>query len=291
MENEINAASMRALLPERPEEGHKGTFGHLFVIAASRGFCGAAKLTCEAAGRSGVGLVTAGVPYPLGDIISVSLTEAMSVRLPATEEESLAHEALEPALAFARNKQAVVLGPGLSRHEDTTAFVLDFIPQCAPPLLIDADALNALSENTNVLLDARSQCVVTPHPGEMARLTGQSTSQVQEDRKGTAHRFATEHRCVTVLKGHRTVVVSAAGEIAVNTTGNNGLGTGGSGDVLSGLIGGLLAQGMKPFDAARLGVYLHGRAGDIAANQLTPRALIASDIIQALPKAWKELDA
>lgn len=290
MAKELDKTAVQDRMPRRPDVGHKGTFGHLFVIAGSRGFTGAAKLACEAAGRSGVGLVTVGIPYPLGDIIAAALTETMSLRLPSTDTESLSADALEPALNFARNTQAVVLGPGLSRHSATASFVLDFVPQCPAPLLVDADGLNALSENPAVLHELRQPCVLTPHPGEMARLTGMSTKEVQENRASIAARVAAERGCVVVLKGYRTVVAAPDGETAVNTTGNNGLGSGGTGDVLAGLIGGLLAQGASAYDAACLGVYVHGLAGDIAAERLTRRALIASDVIAALPEAWRVLE-
>ena len=291
MITELDHHTVRPLVPARPAHGHKGTFGHCFILAGSRGFTGAAKLACQAACRSGVGLVTVGVPYPLGDIIATALTETMSIRLPATETESFAHDALEPALRFAQDKEATVIGPGLSRHPDTTAFVLDFVPQCPGLLLLDADGLNALSENPNVLNERQEPCVLTPHPGEMARLIDSTPSTVQKNREPTAAAFAEKAGCVLVLKGQHTVIAAPDGRTAVNPTGNSGLGSGGTGDVLSGLIGGLLAQGMEPYAAACLGVYLHGLAGDIAAQQKTPRAMIATDVIDALSSAWREIEA
>lgn len=290
MSTEIDVNVLRPLLPKRPRDAHKGTFGHVFIIAGSRGFTGAAKLACEAAARSGAGLVTAGVPRPLGDVIAATLVEAMSFMLPATDAESLAHAALTPALEFAAGKQAVVLGPGISQHPETREFVLGFVQRCPVPLLIDADGVNCLSAEPGLLTKGEAERAVTPHPGEMARLIGGSTADVQKDREGVAAAFAAQHRCVVALKGYRTVIASPAGELYVNTTGNSGLATGGTGDILSGLVGGLMAQGVTVLDASLLGVYLHGLAGDIAAKRTTERAMIARDVLDALPQAWRSLE-
>jgi len=291
MATEIDIALARGLVPQRPADGHKGTFGHVFVLAGSRGFTGAAKMACEAAARSGAGLVTAGVPRPLADVVAASLIETMSLPLPATDAESFALDALAPALEFAGTKQAVVLGPGLSQHADTRAFVVEFLRQCTVPTLVDADGLNALSADPAALDTQAGSRVLTPHPGEMARLIGGKSSDVQRDREGAARAFAEHHGCALVLKGHRTVVADPDGDVRVNTTGNSGLASGGTGDVLSGLVGGLMAQGMAGFDAATLGVYLHGLAGDLAAQAKTERGMIASDVIDAIPAAWRVVEA
>jgi len=290
MSTEITLDLVRSLLPERPAHGHKGTFGHVFIVAGSRGFTGAAKLACEAASRSGVGLVTVGVPRPLGDVVAESLVEAMSFVLPATEAESLAADALEPALEFAASKQAVVLGPGLSQHPETRAFVLEFVKRCPVPMLIDADGLNALSTKPETLLAAAGPRILTPHPGEMARITGKATGDIQKNREAVASNFAATYGCVAVLKGYRTVVADAEGRALVNPTGNAGLASGGTGDVLAGLAGGLLAQGMTGMDAALAGVYVHGLAGDIAAAAMTERGMVASDVIHAIPEAWQRVE-
>jgi NAD(P)H-hydrate epimerase len=286
----LDREKVRSLLPARPEDGHKGVFGHLFVLAGSRGFSGAAKLAAEAAGRSGVGLVTVGVPGALIDVVAAGLMEAMTRAFPASGTGSFAHDALEPALAFAMDKHAVVLGPGLGQQPATRAFARDFACACPVPLLVDADALNALSEAPEMLQHVAQPCVLTPHPGEMARLLDNSTSVVQADREKAARALAERTGAVAVLKGHETLIVAADGRIARNTTGNSGLAKGGTGDVLSGVIGGLLAQRMEAFDAACLGVYLHGLAGDIAAQRKTARGMIARDVIEALPDAWRALE-
>lgn len=280
----------KSMLPQRPVKAHKGTFGHLYVIAGSRGFTGATKLTCEAAGRAGVGLVTAGVPRPLGDVVAGALLEAMSMLLPATAEDSLSREAVGPALEFAADKEAVVLGPGLSQHSDTIEFVREFVPKCPVPLLIDADGLNALAGALEVLDGREEPTVLTPHPGEMARLAGMKTEDVQGARESVAVQFAKDHGLTLVLKGSGTLVAEADGTCHINATGNSGMATGGTGDVLSGVIGSLMAQGAPPRDAALLGTYVHGLAGDLAAESLTERALVAGDVISYLPHAWRYID-
>ncbi len=291
MSTKIDAALARSLLPNRPKAGHKGMFGHVFVIAGSRGFTGAAKLAAEAAARSGVGLVTVGTPQPLGDVIAAALTESMSFLLPATAGESVAKAALEPALEFAATKDAAVLGPGLSQHPETRQFVLDFVRRCAIPLIIDADGLNGLSSDPQVLIrDDAVARVITPHPGEMARLTGQRAKAIQADRESATLEFAAQYGCVVVLKGYRTVIAGAAGDAFVNPTGNSGLASGGTGDVLAGLIGGLLAQGLTGLNAALLGTYLHGLAGDIAAETMTQRGMVAGDVVRAIPQAWRAIE-
>lgn len=276
-------------MPARPPGGHKGTFGHLYAIAGSRGFTGAAKMLGEAAARSGVGLVTLGVPEPLGDVVASNMLEAMTMLLPATPDESIAPAAVGPALEFAKDKEAVALGPGLSQNPETQQFILEFIQGCDAPLVIDADGLNALSENPVVLGTTRPR-VLTPHPGEMARLCGTTSDAVQKDREGCAREFAEGHGCTLVLKGYRTIVALPDGRAFMNVNGNSGMATGGTGDVLTGLIGGLMAQGVDASDAALLGVYVHGLAGDLAAKAKTERGTIASDVIATIPGAWHLLE-
>lgn len=287
---ELTKAHVRALLPDRPREGHKGTFGHLYVIAGSRGFTGAAKMVGEAAARAGAGLVTVGVPKPLGDLVGASLTEVMTMLLPATEHETVAPHAVEAALAFAEGKDAVAIGPGLSQRSGAQSFVRAFVPKCVAPLVIDADGLNAIAGHPDIMDNIGRPYMITPHPGEMARLCDCSAKDVQADREGITHDFAVDHGCVVVLKGCRTVVADPGGDVFVNPTGNSGMGSGGTGDVLTGILGSLVAQGMTPLNAAQLGVYLHGLAGDLAAAEKTERALIARDVIDCLPEAWRILE-
>ena len=290
MATALDINTIRDLVPKRSPEGHKGTFGHVFLVATSRGFTGAGKLAAEAALRSGVGLVTVGVPASLADIVAAGLLEAMSLPLPSNESDAISHRALEPALAFAENRDAVALGMGLSTHEDTRLFVEQFIKQCHVPMLVDADGLNCISDEPEILRHAKAPVVITPHPGEMARLLERSNTEVQENREGVAAEFAAEYGCTVVLKGAGTVIACADGSTFVNPTGNDGLATGGTGDVLSGLLGGLLAQNMNPVDAACLAVYVHGLAGDLAAETYTPRAMTAGDVVESLPEAWRQVE-
>lgn len=287
-ENDLD--SVRPLAPSRPRDAHKGVFGHLLIVAGSRGYIGAARLATEAALRSGAGLVTLGVPLPLGDIAATTLTEAMTLLFPASPAESFAHSAVTPALEATVSRTAAVLGPGLSQHSETQAFAQDFVRQCAKPLLIDADGLNALSHDLEALKNSMAARVLTPHPGEMARLTGLTTAEIQANRIEIASEFSHAYGCVLVLKGAGTVIAEPNGQTYVNTTGNAGLAKGGTGDVLAGLIGGLLAQGVSALAAARLGVFLHGLAGDLAAAAKTERGMTASDVIAFLPEAWKRVD-
>lgn len=279
----------RGLLPPRPAGGHKGTFGHCFVLAGSRGFSGAAGLVAKGVLRSGAGLCTLGIPQPLGDLVAGYVLEATTLPLPFTGAESLALEALEPALEFAADKQAVVLGPGLSQHPDTQAFIQAFVRTCPVPIVIDADGLNALAQDLAPLKERTGITLLTPHPGEMGRLIEADTKEVQADRARIAQRFAAECRCTVVLKGEGTVVTDG-GQTCKNATGNPGMGTGGTGDVLAGVLGGLLAQGMRPLDAARLGVFVHGLAGDLAAEENTGRGMTAGDLAAALPAAWRRIE-
>lgn len=290
----LNACDVARMLPPRPAAGHKGTFGHLLVLAGSRGFTGAAVLVCDAANRAGAGLVTAGVPESLADIVAASLREPMSLPLPGTDTESLSCEGLEAILAFARDKSAMVLGPGLSQHPSTALLSRKLMALRPLPMVADADALNAWRDCRGRLAvraeDVNAEVVYTPHPGEMARLTGLAVAAVQQEREPIAVRHAALWRAVVVLKGQSTVIAAPDGRARICPTGNNGLGTGGAGDVLSGIIGALLAQGAPAFEAACIGVYVHGLAGDLAAARLTPRGMIASDVIAALPGAWRELE-
>jgi ADP-dependent NAD(P)H-hydrate dehydratase / NAD(P)H-hydrate epimerase len=288
---DITDAVAAALLPNRPIDGHKGTFGHVLILAGSEGFTGAAKLAALGALRSGAGLVSVGVPRAVYAPVASGLLEAMAHPMPSTPEGTLAYAALKPALDFAARVDAVVLGPGLSMHPDTQRFVREFVPACPKPLLLDADGLNAMAGKTELFAAAIAPIVITPHPGEMGRLSGKSSADVLADREAVAKRAAHDWRVTVVLKGHRTLVAAPGREPAENTTGNSGMATGGTGDVLSGLIGGLLAQGMEPVEAAMLGAYVHGRAGDLAAASVGERALIASDLADRLGAAWMELEA
>ena len=288
---DLTSADIQALLPPRPAEAHKGTFGHVLVIAGARGYTGAARLAVEGALRSGAGLVTAAVPEGVYPIVAGGAPEAITLPLPETATGSVSKDALSMALEAAGKRQAVVIGPGLSQFPETCLFIQEFIRRCPVPMVIDADALNALAPEPDMLKTCPAPVVVTPHPGEMARLTGLSTRAVQAERVQLAATWASRWECVVVLKGAGTIIAGDRDWVCRNTTGNAGLAKGGSGDVLAGLLGGLLAQGMSPWEGAQLGVYLHGLAADLAVREHSQRALLARDVLAALDDAWRYVES
>ncbi len=288
--NLLTAARVRGLLPAREPNSHKGTYGHLLIIASSVGKTGAATLAAHAALRSGAGLVTLAVPESLNDIFEEKLTEEMTVPLPETDERSLSYAALDGLLKLLEGKTAVAIGPGISRNADTARLVRELLPKLNIPAVLDADALNILSEDETPLDSMRVPVILTPHPGEAGRLLGVPAVEVQMDRPGSAITLARAHRCTVVLKGARTLVASPDGSFYVNPTGNPGMATAGTGDVLTGVISSFLAQGgIQARDAALLGVYAHGLAGDKASGVKGYAGLIAGDLVEALPQAINEI--
>ena len=271
-------------LPPRRSDTNKGTYGHLLVVAGSRGKSGAAALAGLAALRSGVGLCTVATPADALSDVQGHAPELMGVALPAAAVLGPTH--LDVLLAAAEGKDALVIGPGIPRGQDTHALIGELLLRLEVPVLIDADGLNAIAGAAELLRRSHAPVVVTPHPGEMARLAGKSVGEVQADRLGTATGFARAHRVVVVLKGARTVVADPGGQARINPTGNPGMSTGGTGDVLSGMIGAFLAQGLAPADAASVGVLAHGLAGDAAARAWGRLGLIASDLTAALGEVW-----
>jgi NAD(P)H-hydrate epimerase len=283
-----DAAEMRALLPPRPFGSHKGTFGHLVVLAGSEGKTGAAALTAEGGVRAGAGLVTAAVPASLNDILEVKLTEAMTLPLPeAPGARALGVEALSPLLDFVADKTAVALGPGLGTLTATQELVRQLVRVLSQPLVIDADGVNALVGRRDLTTQAAGPRLLTPHPGEMARLLNCTAKEVQAARLEASREAAARYGAVVVLKGAQTVVADPEGRVSINPTGNPSLASGGTGDVLTGVIGGFLAQGLSPWDAARLGVFLHGLAADYLAAD-TGRGLIAGDLLPIFPEVLSE---
>ena len=271
------------MLPPRRRDAHKGDFGRVLVVAGSVGMTGAAILCCRAALRCGCGLVKLITPASLNHIFEIALPEVLTRTAPDTNG-ILKYEALKIVLEEASHHQALALGPGLSNNASIRRLVRDILRKTDIPVVLDADGINAVAQQPQVLLDHRGPVVVTPHPGEMARLVSKTTEQVQNDRETVAVTFARAFGCVVALKGYQTVVTDGRG-VYTNTTGNSGMATAASGDVLTGVIASLIAQGMTALDAAIAGVYLHGLAGDIAAEELTEYSLIASDILDSLPDA------
>ncbi|WP_456433484.1 NAD(P)H-hydrate dehydratase [Thermosulfuriphilus sp.] len=278
-------------LPHRPPEGHKGTFGHVLIIAGSPGKTGAACLSALGALRAGAGLVTVAIGHRNNPIVETKLTEAMSLPLPETQEGSLAKEAWEPLMSFGQRVRvkAAVLGPGLGLHPETKDLARLIMFKAPWPLVIDADALTILSELTpESLKQAPAPRILTPHPGEMGRLLGIGSREVQADRLGAAQGLAKASEAVVVLKGARTVIASPKA-LAINPTGGPGMATGGSGDVLSGIIAALLAQGLEPFWAACLAVYSHGVAGEALAEEKGPFGFLPAELASRLPKVFRDL--
>lgn len=277
------------MMPKRVEHSHKGTYGHGLVIGGAEGMTGAVCLTGQAALTTGAGLVTIGIPASLNNIVEQKLTEVMTKPLPETQSKSLNREALEPIEELLQKASVLALGPGLSQNPETMSLVRSLLPKVQVPVVIDADGLNALVDHLEILRQIKAPVVLTPHPGEMARLLDTSVKKIQENRINTALKFAMNWGVTLVLKGSHTVVASPDGVIYLNINGNNGMSTGGSGDVLTGIIAGLICQGVPIDRASVLATYLHGDSGDKAREDKGEMALIAGDLIDCLPKALKEL--
>lgn len=296
----LEARSMAALVPVRRPDAHKGDNGHVLVIAGSFGKTGAAQLVSRAAARAGAGLVTLVGPRSLYPIYAAGVLEAMTDALPDRDGRMLFDEPYLKALVA--GKTAVVIGPGIGTHGDASRIVSWLLEHAGIPVVLDADALTCLAVDASILEHAAAPVVLTPHPGEMSRLLGIETAVLQADRVGMARAYAVRHRCTLVLKGARTVIAgsgAAAGAegapVWINPTGNPGMASGGMGDALSGILGGFLAQRMRPTEAACLAVYLHGVVADGVAQATGEIGLLASDVIAHVPAGlsalWKCLDA
>ena len=269
--------------PPRPRSGHKGTFGSVLVIAGSLGFSGAAYLTTNSALRSGCGMVYTAFPEGVTNLLESQLIEAIKIQV-SGEKNFLSHNAWEDLEPHIQKASAIALGPGLGTDQETARLVDEIVCQSSP-MVIDADALNCLAEKIQYLIERNAPTILTPHPGEMSRLLGISIQEVQNDRIESARRLARESSAIVILKGAQSIVATPEGQVFINPTGNSGMAKGGSGDVLTGLLAGFLAQGCSALDAACAGVYLHGLAGDLAREALGERAMIARDILDYLPSA------
>ena len=294
--------SVAILLPARPARGHKGTFGKLLVLAGSLDYAGAALLVCRAAGRTGAGLVTLAIPESLQPLFAAKVIEATTMALPEDDVEEVDPE---PALAriLDHEHDAIVVGPGLRPGLATTELVRELIvagEESPAPIVLDAEALRSMATLGDWWSGASRPAVLTPHPGEFARLRAGAGADPAADgdlagddvaRAAAAGNAAAMWRQVVVLKGARTVIAEPDGTVSVAPFENPALATGGTGDVLAGIIGALLAQGLRPADAARLGVYLHGMAGEAVRERLGDAGLLASDLPDAIPMARKRLAA
>ncbi len=286
----IERQEILPLFARRLRDGHKGTYGHLAILAGSFGKSGAAVLAGKAALRLGAGLVTIGTAKSVLPAIGRGMMELMTEPLPETASGTISAEAAAAAEKILAWKDAVVVGPGLSTQESTAVFVRTLLPRLKIPMVIDADGLNIVAGNLEILRKLASPAVLTPHPGEFARLVGLSVPEVLARRLELAPAFAREWKVILVLKGHRTLVATPDGRTFVNPTGNPGMGTGGAGDVLSGMIGSLIVQTKDIAAATRAAVYVHGLSGDLAAAKLSEKALVAGDLIRFLPAAVKSLE-
>jgi ADP-dependent NAD(P)H-hydrate dehydratase / NAD(P)H-hydrate epimerase len=279
----VEGADFLSCLSPRNPDAHKGSFGHLFILAGSPGKTGAAALVSQSALRVGTGLVTLGVPESLNPILEEKLTEVMTEPLPETKEKTLSLRSQKRIFNLSSRKTALAIGPGLSLNPETLRLVRQVVGKSNLPAVIDADGLSALTGKVDILRKKKAERILTPHPGEMARLLGISVEAVQKDRIEAARKFARNYGVILVLKGSRSLVAAPGGDVFINPTGNPGMATGGMGDVLTGMIAGFLAQGILPLEAAKLGVYLHGLSGDYAAFRRGERGMAASDLIDHAP--------
>jgi ADP-dependent NAD(P)H-hydrate dehydratase / NAD(P)H-hydrate epimerase len=299
----ITPKDIADLIAPRPRDSNKGMYGHVLVVGGSLGKSGAAAMAGFSALRSGAGLVTVATPRSALGAVAAYRPELMTEPLSETDAGSIAKEALESFNRLAEKKTVLAIGPGISRHPSTADFVREIVNKSQQPIVLDADGLNAFEGRAKDLnrrvrrdngenAEKISTLVLTPHPGEMARLTGLSTAAIQRDRINVARSFARDHQLILVLKGDRTIIANPEGEAWVNTTGNPGMATGGTGDILTGMVAGMLAQNPKrAFLAVLAAVYLHGLAGDVAEELTGEQSLVATDLITALPEAFRRLRA
>ncbi|MBF0468050.1 MAG: NAD(P)H-hydrate dehydratase [Desulfamplus sp.] len=281
----IEQPMIKRMFRPREPQSHKGTYGHLLVVAGSTGKTGAAALAANAAMACGTGLVTLAVPESINSTIEPQVTEPMTFPLPESNKGHISHSALNILLKeLVADKKVIAAGPGLGTDESTIKLVHGMVEEIALPMILDADALNAIAMNPYILKSRKAPTIVTPHPGEMARLTGKSTSEVQRNRIETATHFAVEFNATVVLKGASTLIALPDGTVHICPTGNPGMASGGMGDVLTGMIAGLAAQGFNEYQAAIAGVYIHGLCGDILAHKRGASGFVASDIIRIIPE-------
>lgn len=278
---------VKRAVPNRPDNANKGTMGTLLSICGSFGMAGAAILAGKSALRCGVGLEKLAIPKSIYPIAAGSILESVFLPLSETSDGKISRTNIPSLLLEAKKSTAVLLGCGLSVCDDTKALVKSFVENCTVPMVLDADALNCIADNPEILKKRKSDIIITPHPGEMGRLCGITAKEVNADRVDVALSFAKKYGVITVLKGSGTIIASPNGQALLNTTGNSGMATGGSGDVLAGMTAGLLAQGKSAFDCAAAAVYLHGLAGDFAAEKLGKISMLPSDIIDCIAQAFK----
>jgi hydroxyethylthiazole kinase-like uncharacterized protein yjeF len=297
--NLIDPKQVRRCLPRRARDSHKGTFGHVYVVAGSRGKSGAALMTGFAALRSGAGLVTLWLPSSLQRSIVGKQLELMTEFLPETDEGTSDRTGADKVLSQLSQSDALVLGPGMTTHPSTKALIGELVRRSPVPVILDADGINAFAPPAKLFRNEAGQpVIITPHPGEMARLTGGKISEIQKNRLRAAANYASQHQCYVVLKGYQTVIATQSGDLFINNTGNPGMATGGSGDILAGIMGRFIAAWKRRIGMGRNGsladcissaVYVHGLAGDLAAEDKGAESLIATDLLAQLPEAFRRI--
>ena len=285
----ITKEDVEKILPPRQNDTHKGTYGKAYLIAGSIGMTGAAILTSEAVLRSGAGLLKVAIPQSLNGIMETRLTEAITIPLPELKKGVVGLSDIEKIITTMKEMDVIALGPGSGQNRELEEVVRNIIERTVTPMVIDADGLNALAHRPELLMQFRSSVVITPHVGEMARLTNLEKSYIHDNRIEVAKEYASKWKVIIVLKGAVTVVAGPEGQTFINITGNPGMATPGSGDVLTGIITGFIAQGIEPLKAAIAAVYIHGAAGDRAAAKMGQYGMIAGDIVKELPLSIKEL--
>lgn len=281
----ITFKSCKEFLKTRNEDTHKGTYGHTLIVAGSTGKTGAASLCAHSAVRSGSGLVTIAAPKSAIKSIDEKIIEPMSNGLTDNGKGYLNTDSIADALSIVGSKTSIAIGPGISTNEGTEKFLFEFLKKVKVPVIADADAINLIATNKNIIKKTKAPLILTPHPGEMARLMDMSTKQVQEDRISVASSFARKYRCIVVLKGARSVVAAPDGRVFINPTGNPGMSSGGMGDVLTGVIAGLISQKYSPLEASILGTFSHGLSGDIVSEAIGRSGITATDVANSIPAA------
>jgi NAD(P)H-hydrate epimerase len=287
----LTRATATTLITPRLDDAHKGSTGHVLVVAGSKGKAGAAALSALAALRSGAGLVTLGIPEKSLSVAAALCMEIMTAPLPETDTGAISEDALLAVTALLNDKKCLALGPGMGLDPRTKILVSRLVQESPVPVVLDADGLNCIADHPEILVSRSAEIVLTPHPGEMARLLNQTTAWIQANRLACARDFAVKYKVHVVLKGARTLIAHPDGHVYVNLTGNPGMASPGMGDVLTGVIAGFISQGYPPGIAAHLAVYLHGLAADILAISKGPSGFLASDVAAALPSAMAALTA
>jgi len=285
----IEKKRLMGFFQARKRDTHKGTYGHILVVSGALGKTGAAVMAAKSALKMGAGLVTVATPESCLPLVARPVDELMTEPLAETAEKTISNSALPRVLELLKGKDALLLGPGISAHPSTAEFIFSLLPKVKVPMVIDADGLNIIAGRPDVLKSLKAPAVLTPHPGEFARLVCRSTADVIAKRLELVPAFTAEHNVYLVLKGYKTLIAAPDGRILINPTGNPGMATGGSGDVLSGMIVSELIQDKDVLWGTAGAVYVHGLAGDFAAEKLSEKFLTAGDIIKYLPRALKAM--